>query len=85
MPEDRTRNDDGREVSRGYCRRFGKIAVDFGFITPEQLKEALSEQVDDNLADNPHRLIGKIFFDKKWMSYQQIEVVLRTLFSEEKL
>lgn len=73
-----------KEFSKKYCHRFGKIAVELGFITPEQLKQALSEQVDDDLSNNPHRLIGRIFLDKDMMNYQQIEVVLKALFAEEK-
>ena len=68
------------ERSKKYCKRFGTIAVELGFITPEQLKQALSEQVDDNLANNPHRVLGVIFFEKGWMNYRQIEVVLNELF-----
>lgn len=78
-------NSTNKELSEIYRRRFGRIAVDMGFITPEQLKQALSEQVDDDLLDNPHRVIGRIFFEKDWMTYQQIEVVLKILFSEEKI
>lgn len=64
--------------------RFGQIAVDKGFISPDQLKAALSEQVDDDLSLRPHRVIGSIFFDKGWMTYQEIELVLKELFKEKK-
>lgn len=73
-----------KEHVKRRCSRFGKIAVDYGFITPGQLKEALAEQVDDDLINNPHRVIGKIFLDKNWMTYQQIEIVLKALFVEHK-
>ena len=69
-------------ITKKYSPRFGKIAVDKGFITPEQLKLALSEQVDDELLRNPQRVIGSIFFDKGWMTYQEIELVLKELFKE---
>jgi hypothetical protein len=52
------------------------IAVDEGFVTADQLKEALTEQADDNLFNRPHRLIGRIFFDKGWMTDKQIDIVL---------
>ena len=51
-----------RKISEKYCNRFGIIAVDKGFVTADQLKEALTEQADDNLSNKPHRLIGRIFF-----------------------
>ncbi len=69
-------------ITKKYSPRFGDIAVDKGFITPEQLKLALSEQVDDGLLGNSHRLIGSIFFDKGWMTFQEIELVLKELFKE---
>lgn len=59
-----------------YCRRFGQVAVERGFITPEQLKEALAEQVDDDLNKKRHRLLGEILFDKNWMTANQVEAVL---------
>ena len=74
-------NSDGG-ITKIYSPRFGKIAVDMGFITPEQLKLALSEQIDDDLCGNPHRVIGSIFFDRGWMTYQEIEKVLKELFIE---
>ncbi len=60
----------------GYFKRFGQVAVERGFISPEQLKEALSEQVDDDLANTRHRLLGDILFEKKYMTANQIEAVL---------
>ena len=59
-----------------YCRRFGQVAVERGFITPEQLKEALGEQVDDDLTNKHHRLLGDILLEKKRMTADQVEAVL---------
>lgn len=59
-----------------YCRRFGQVAVERGFITPEQLKEALVEQVDDDLTRKRHRSLGDILFEKNYMTASQIEAVL---------
>lgn len=59
-----------------YCRRFGQVAVERGYITPEQLKEALSEQVDDDLSKRRHRLLGDILFEKNWMTTNQVVAVL---------
>lgn len=59
-----------------YCRRFGQVAVERGFITPGQLKKALAEQVDDDLAGKHHRLLGEILFEKKLMTENQVEAVL---------
>lgn len=62
-----------------FSGRFGMIAVNRGYVTPNQLKEALAEQVDDDLASRPHRLLGNIFFEKKLMKLDQIEEVLDQL------
>jgi hypothetical protein len=59
-----------------YCRRFGQVAVERGFITPEQLKEALAVQIDDDLTNRRHRVLGDILFEKNWMTANQIEAVL---------
>ncbi len=72
-------NNIDKGISQKYCERFGIIAVNRGFINADQLKEAFTEQADDNLSDRPHRLIGRIFFDKGWMTDKQIDLVLNEL------
>ncbi|MBC8552146.1 MAG: hypothetical protein H8D23_21080 [Candidatus Brocadiales bacterium] len=67
------------DISKKYCSRFGIISVTKGFVTADQLKEALTEQADDNIVDRPHRLIGRIFFEKGWMTDEQIDTVLNEL------
>lgn len=59
-----------------YCIRFGQVAVERGFITLGQLKEALAEQVDDDLANKRHRLLGDILLQKNYMTASQVEAVL---------
>lgn len=72
---------DQKPVSIGNpCQKFAIIAVQKGFITPEQAKAALGEQMDDDLANKRHRLIGAILLDNGWITHQQIEVVLSELF-----
>ena len=73
-------NDIDKEISKKYCTRFGIIAVEKGFVTADQLKEALTEQADDNLSNRPHRLIGRIFFDRGWITDGQIDIVMNELF-----
>jgi len=65
-----------------YCSRFGKIAVDNGFLVADQLQQALREQVNDNLAERPHRVIGAICFEHGWMTPAQIEETLNLLFKK---
>ncbi len=59
-----------------YRSRFGQVAVKRGFITADQLKDALREQVDDDLAGRRHRLLGEILLEKNRMTAAQIEAVL---------
>ncbi len=73
-----------KELSKKYCPRFAQLAVELNFVTPEQVKEALAEQLDDNLTSRPHRLIGRILLEKGWMKPEQIELVLNELFQKER-
>ena len=59
-----------------HLRRFGQVAIEKNFVTPEQVKQALLEQVEDNLAQKPHRQLGKILIDKGLMNAGQVESVL---------
>ncbi len=72
-----------KELSEKYCRRFGYLAADMGFSTADQIKDALAEQMEDDLANKPHRLMGRILLDKSWIKPQQIEAVLNELFKTE--
>lgn len=63
--------------------RSGQVAVKLGFITPDQLKEALNEQVDDNLAGRDHRFLGEILCDRNWITLDQLDTLLHELFEEE--
>jgi len=61
-----------------YGFRFGQIAILKGFITEQQLKEVLDEQI--NLMLNAtHKLIGDILLEKGWMTQDQIAIVLDNL------
>ena len=62
--------------------RFGTMAVQNGFVTLDQLKEGLSLQVEENIAGEPHRLIGTILMDLGYISEDQIATVLLSLHTE---
>ncbi len=72
-----------KTFSKKYCHPFGNIAVDMGFITSEQLTEALAEQVEDSLSNKPHRSIGSILFENGWITRDQINFVVLRLFKQE--
>jgi len=62
--------------------RFGKVAVERGYLTPTQLHQALGEQVEDDLENRPHRVLGAICFDHGWITPAQIEEVLNIMFKK---
>ncbi len=61
--------------------RFCEVAVNMGFITESQLREALDEQIDNEPSNRlrPHRLVGEILLEKGWLTNKQIEMVLAKL------
>ncbi len=77
-------NDMDRRFPYRYCPRFGQIAVQLGFITVKQLKESLADQVNNNIAHKPHRLLSEILFEKRWITNKQILEVLNKLSKDEK-
>ena len=62
-----------------YAFRFGQIAIRKGFITDQQMEDALDDQIAHGLNDMQHKLIGDILLEKKWMTQDQIEIVLEEL------
>jgi hypothetical protein len=50
-----------------------------GFITVDQLFEAIKVQIKEELERGQHRLIGRILFDMGAMKLPQIDEVLETL------
>ena len=56
--------------------RFGTVAVEKKLITVEQLVEAMTIQVTEDVEGKPHRPIGVILADLGYMAPSQIQVVL---------
>ena len=75
---------DNKKKLTVYDIQFGRVAVKQGFLTEEQLKEALYEQIKDDLTHRPHRLLGEICGLKGWMTQEQIDEVLDELQKEKK-
>jgi len=57
-------------------KRFGVIAVENGFITNEQLFEALKMQVEEDLSGKSHTLIGVILIKLGYMTHEQADEIL---------
>ncbi|PLX88517.1 MAG: hypothetical protein C0619_12505 [Desulfuromonas sp.] len=62
-----------------YPSRFGMAAVKLGFVTQEQLRAAMLEQLAINLDTGVHRLIGEILHEKGWMTLEQVEKTLENM------
>jgi hypothetical protein len=60
-------------------KRFGAVAAEKGFITIDQLLDALEIQVREDLAGIKHRLIGRILFDLGFLNLQQINEVVASM------
>ena len=60
-----------------YEKRFGVVAVEKGFITSDELVNALTIQVQEDIEMGYHRLIGKIFLDQGIMSGKQISELFK--------
>ena len=71
-----------KQLSEQYCPRFGQLAVEFGFITREQLIDALTCQVDDELNGRKRRLLGQILLEMESMSASQVDHVITKLFKQ---
>ncbi len=69
-------NDVDKKLAEQYFPRFGKIAINMGFITAEQLTEAITEQAEDSLYNRPHRPIGYILSEKGWITNEQVDIVI---------
>ena len=60
-------------------KRFGVIAVEKGFVTIEQVAEAMKIQIIENMGKGIHRLIGAILLDQGFISTAQLSEVLNVL------
>jgi len=60
-------------------KRFGTVAVEKGFINPENLYEAVKIQIFENMDNYDHRLIGQILLKLGYINTEQIKEVLKTM------
>jgi hypothetical protein len=68
-----------REMAGKGVKRFGVIAVDKGFITVEQLLEAMTIQIQDGIEGKKHRLIGQILLSLGYLTSSQIDEVMESM------
>lgn len=60
-------------------KRFGIAAVEKRFITSDQVIEALTIQVAEDLSIGTHRPIGKILLENELITLQQLDEVLKSM------
>lgn len=60
-------------------KRFGVTAVEKGFITSEQLFNAMKLQIIEDLEPVGHRLLGEILLDEGRITAEQINEVLEAM------
>jgi len=53
-------------------KRFGAIAVEKGYITKEQLLEAIKIQVEEDLEHGSHRVLGQILLEMRAISPENL-------------
>jgi|COG998Drversion2_1049125.scaffolds.fasta_scaffold223903_2 hypothetical protein len=66
-------------MKKHYHKRFGTIAVDKGYISENQLIEALELQAKENIKEGKHRLLGQIFLDEGLLTETQVDEILETM------
>jgi len=71
-------NETDNALAEKYGHLFGRIAIEKGFVTYDQVMQALDVQMsnDNSSVQRPHKLIGEILFEKGLMDLKQIESVL---------
>ncbi|MEA1923247.1 MAG: ATPase, T2SS/T4P/T4SS family, partial [Pseudomonadota bacterium] len=63
--------------SQGNRTRLGLLLVDEGFITPNQLQEALRLQQENPQNRNDYQYLGQILVDKKYIGAEQLRYVMK--------
>jgi len=59
--------------------RFGNIAMAKGYITGEQLVNAINTQIKMEVENHEHRLLGEILVDMEAMKESQVKKVLKAM------
>ncbi len=62
-----------------FSSKFGKAAVNMGFVAEKQLNEAYVEQIEDDFCNKPHRFIGDILLENRLITHKEIYIVLNEL------
>jgi len=66
-----------------YEKRFGLIAIEMGYISIDDLIRAIKIQVEEDVANKPHRLIGEILLDMNCLTATHIQEILDSVFKKQ--
>ena len=59
--------------------RFGWVAIQKGYVTPQQVVDALVIQAKENFTTGKHTLIGEILLELGLLKRSQIDEILQSL------
>ena len=59
--------------------RFGVSAIQKGYVTLEQVVDALGVQAEENFSKGQHRRVGQILLEQELIDHAQLDEVLQTL------
>ena len=59
--------------------RFGVTAIQKGFVTLEQVVDALGAQIEENFKAGRHRRIGQILLEQRLIDRSQLDEILNSL------
>lgn len=65
--------------------RFGQLAIKMGYITLQQLIDAVAIQILEEYQNSSHRLIGMILVEKGFMTLDEVHDVLSTMGFSKKM
>jgi hypothetical protein len=63
-------------------KRFGKMAIEKGFITEDQLREAINIQITSEIKNGESIPTGEILFDLGYINRAQIEEVRKEVLEQ---
>jgi len=59
--------------------RFGSIAVARRYVSPEQVQNAIDEQLGDFVTGRPHRFLGEILLEDYLLTGEQVKSILEEM------
>ena len=75
---------DAPEPMKPKRRPFGQIAIEMGFVTPDQVAKALRIQKDEDARGATHRLLGIIMLGAGFLASEEMIQILKYYQTEKK-